>query len=158
MRTTGSAIRIVAWALAAVFITFPGCSKKDVGPKGGGVFYQKTASEFVPLFQGSSVEMLARAVPIAGVARPSFLVKFPNTQTTEVRIGVELADGKDGVFQRVDVTSAPVEGQKWIYTVTPTADLPPGLCAIVVGVDDQLSADKNNVYPFTIVGDKPAPK
>jgi hypothetical protein len=149
MRTTARITHIAAWLVTVAVLVFPGCTKSGSVPRNRGVFYQPTGGQLVLLLRGSGVEMAARAVPITGTLRPSFLVDLPKTQMADVHIGVDLSDNKNGPFRRVDATVAPVEGKDGAYTVRPDGDLPHGLCAIVVGTD-VLSADKDNVYPFRI--------
>ena len=157
MRATAPVRYPAALVLLVVLAFASGCTKSaSLPPKARGVFYQPTDGKPVMLFKGTGIEMAPRSMPVAGTRRPSFLVSLPDVKMSEVRIGVDLADGKSGPFQRVDVTATPVEGQNGVYTIRPNTDLPPGLCAVVVGFDDVLMDDRDNVYPFRIVDEKPA--
>jgi hypothetical protein len=154
MRIAGSTRCVAAWVLTVAILVLPGCNKR-----GHGVFLERAAGKPLPLFRGTVVEMAARAVPVTGTTRPSFLVDLPKapipnagkTEMPEVRLAVDLTDGKAGPFQRADATVAPVEGKNGVFKIAPTGDLPSGLCAVVVGAGDELVADKDNVYPFRIV-------
>ena len=162
MRAAAPVTHLAAWLLAVVCILAPGC-KSSPTTKGRGVFYQRTDTQLVPMLRGSVTEMAARAIPISGTVRPSFLIDLPRSlsdfqkaHVPDVRIAVELEDNKAGPFKPVDVTVTAVEGQEGAYRVRPNADLPPGLCAVVLGAGDELSADGNNVFPFRIA-DEQAP-
>jgi len=120
------------------------------------VFYEQAGGKSTPLLLGTAVEMTPRAIPVGVTARPSFLVNLPTANISEIRIAADLVEGKNGPFQRIDVTATPVDGKPGAYTISPKTDLPPGLCAVIIGSDDRILDDRNNVYPF-VVGQNPTP-
>jgi len=151
MRTNARMQQVALVVLTALFVVLPACNKGNSAvPASRGVFYQPPQGKLVVLLSGSATEMAARAIAITGTARPSFLVSVPIVRPADIRVGVSLVDNKPGAFQAVDSTVTPVEGQPGVFSVRPNADLPPGLCALVVGGKDELSVDTNNAYPFKL--------
>lgn len=140
----------IAAAVFTATLVLVGCSKNSAVPKTRGVFYQPAQGKLVPLFNGTATEMLPRSIAITGTARPSFSVSVPGLSSSNIRIGVSLADNKAGPFQAVDIVVTPVEGEAEVYKVQPSADLPQGLCAVIIGGKNELSTDTNNVYPFRV--------
>ena len=157
MRTTLPVTTTVAVVSILALMVLPGCHHGEPPPSGNrGVFYQRTAGQNVPLLLGTALEMAPRAISVGSAVRPSFLIDLPSANISEVRIAVNLVDGKGGPFQRIDVTALPVEGKPGVYTVSAKIDLPTGLCAIVIGFDDRVLDDRNNVYPFIVAGENAA--
>jgi len=154
MQTIERVPRIAAVAFTVVLAVCAGCTENKESasplPTSRGVFYQPAQGKPVPLLNGSAIEMVARATPITGTMRPAFTVSFPILRPADIRLAVNLSDNRPGPFDAIDVTVTPVEGQAGVYHVQPTADLPPGLCAVVVSAGAELTNDVNNAYPFKL--------
>ena len=136
-------------AVIVVVGVFGACAS-DTLPKEIGVFYQTPRQELIALVNGTASGMSSRAVDV-GTARPVFFLNLPDVQISEVRIGTAI---RGNGYSRVEAAIMPIEGRSGLYKLTPKADLPRGLCAIILSSGlfgaDEIYSDVANVYPFTI--------
>ena len=158
---------ITAGLLSLVCLVAPACSKNDgwFAPRNRGVFYQQADGKLVLLFSGTAIEMAPRAVSVTGTRRPTFVVDLSNLllqghqghQEDGPSRGAHRGGADRQQTWRVPARRRdghPGQGKPGAFQVRPTADLPAGLGAIVLGADETLTADKDNVYPFNVTAER----